>query len=188
MELEQNTKWVQGTKQVPNAKKANPTTVEDAMKQVAPFVHSQAKKWTRNHYHEYQDFIAAGYEGVLVAWNKFNGSTYQSTGYRFSSYAFWHIRERMSAYANKTWAFQNHTVSLSGTQDADEFVDLHSEAYTMSTDLLDLKKSFSKLSEIDQKLVELRVSGETFDEIAVELGFDNLHKARQRYMQVVATL
>lgn len=188
MELEQSVKWVQGTKQKPSGKATNPTTVEEALKQVAPFVHSQAKKWARNHFHEYPDFVAAGYEGVLVAWNKFDGTKWQEQGYRYSSYAFWHIRERMSAYANKTWAYQNNTVSLSGTQSADEFVELNSETYEISTDLIDLKRSFEKLTEMDQKLVQMRCEGETFDDIATELGFKSLHEARNRFMKVTETL
>ena len=188
MELEQSVKWVQGTKQAPSAKKANPTTVDEALKQVAPFVHTLAKKYTRNHHQYYQDFVSAGYEGALVAWNKFHDTKWEKQGYRYSSYAYWWIRERCQVAAKDLWGFQNNTVSLSGTQDADEFVDLHGEAYEMSTDLMDLKKSFSKLSEMDQKLVELRCSGETFDEIATELGFKSLHEARNRFMKVTETL
>lgn len=188
MELEQSVKWVQGTKQKPNAKKANPTTVEEAMKQVAPFVHTMAKKYTRNHYQYYEDFVAAGYEGALIAWEKFKDTKWEKQGYKYSSYSWWWIRERCQASAKDLWGYQNNTVSLKGDQSSDEFVELNSETYEMSTDLIDLKRSFQKLSEMDQKLVQMRVEGETFDVIAEELGFANLHKARQRYMQVTEAL
>lgn len=183
--MDQSVKWTKGVKQAPTGKKINPTNVEDALKQVAPFVHTLAKKYTRNHYQYYEDFVAAGYEGALVAWNKFSGTKWEKQGYKYSSYAYWWIRERCQVTAKDLWGFQNATVSLSGTQDADEFVDLHSESYELSTDLIDLKKVFNALTVEDQKLVQLRCEGETFDVIAEQLGFDSLHAARNRYLKVV---
>ena len=65
----------------------NPTSVDQAVRQCTRMVHKLAKKWTRDHYNEYNDIVQQGFMGVVEAWNRFEGTKYQKKGYKFSTYA-----------------------------------------------------------------------------------------------------
>jgi len=170
-----------GIKFKPNAKKDNPTTVEEAFKQCTPMIHKLAKRWTRNHYQYYNDFVSEGHLGVAVAWERFNGTDFQKKGYRFSSYAFMWIRACMKDFANRLWKNFNNT-----TEGTDYNMD--TDYYEVSTDAISVKRNYEKLSERDQQVIRLRTEGYSFEEVASQLGFQNLHKARSRYLELCEEL
>jgi RNA polymerase sigma factor (sigma-70 family) len=170
-----------GIKFKPNAKKDNPTTVEEAFKQCTPMIHKLAKRWTRNHYQYYNDFVSEGHLGVAVAWERFNGTDFQKKGYRFSSYAFMWIRACMKDFANRLWKNFNNT-----TEGTDYNMD--TDYYEVSTDAISVKRNYEKLSERDQQVIRLKTEGYSFEEVASQLGFQNLHKCRAHYIQLCEQL
>ena len=170
-----------GTISKPKAKAQNPTTVEEAFKLCLPMVHKLAKKWTKNHYQHYDDFVSEGYVGILEGWKRFHGTEYETKGYRFTTYAWLWIRAMMKDYANRLWKYQNNT------QTANE-MNMDNRTYELSIDAISVKTMFDKLNPEDQELLRMKTEGETFQVIAEELGFDNLHKARKRYIEVCESI
>jgi RNA polymerase sigma factor (sigma-70 family) len=170
-----------GIKFKPNARKDNPTTIEEAFKQCTPMVHKLAKKWTRNHYQYYNDFVSEGFIGICEAWKRFDGTDFQSKGYRFSSYAFMWIRAIMKDFANRLWKNFNNTTE--GTE-----YNMDTDYYEISIDSISVKRNYEKLSKRDQEVVRMKTEGFTFDDIANKLGFQNLHKARHRYLELCEQL
>ena len=158
------------------AKKANPTTVEEAIKNMTPLVHKFAYKWTRNHYKDREDIVQQGMMGVVHAWNKFE----PERGFAFSTYAWFWIRAYIKEYAENNWNTYNHSVALMDDFDYDTVSDPWDE--------VDIRIEFGKLSKGHQKLIQLKTEGYTFDHIARELGYENLHKARNDYMTVCKRL
>ena len=171
--------FVPGKAFKPKAKADNPTTIDEAFKQCTSMVHKLAKRWTRNHYQYYNDFVSEGHIGICEAWKRFDGTDFQTKGYRFTSYAFMWIRAYMKDFANRLWKNFNNTKQ---TDDISIFDD--HDTIEINTDVLDVKKKFLRLSTEDQMLVQMKTEGETFQTIADELGYDSLHKARNRYIEV----
>lgn len=161
----------------------NPKTVNEAVTLCVKLVHSQARKWTRNHYSDYDDIAQEGFAGVVHAWNLFHGSEHEEKGYRFTSYAFLWIRANMKAYAEKNWK------RLNGLKDGDisEMFDREEFGFEEDFRSIDLTRVVEKLSEEDQKIFALRKEGETFDTIAKEVGAKNLHTVRNRFLDICAS-
>jgi DNA-directed RNA polymerase specialized sigma24 family protein len=72
--------------------------------------------------------------------------------------------------------------------DSGEWLENNGDTFELSTELIDVKKVFGELSEDDQRLLELKTLGNTYEEIAEEMGFATLHKARQRHMVLLDRL
>jgi RNA polymerase sigma factor (sigma-70 family) len=170
-----------GTIQKPKAKAQNPTTIEEAFTLTTPMVHKLAKKWTRNHFQHYDDFVSEGYVGILEAWKRFDGTEYQTKGYRFTTYSWLWIRAMMKDYANRLWKYQNNTQTASETN-------MDNRTYELSIDAISVKVMFEKLTPEDQELLRMKMDGFTFEEIAGELGFETLHKARRQFLEVSESL
>ena len=173
--------FVPGKAFKPKARKDNPTTIEEAFKQCSPMIHKLAKKWTRNHYAYYNDFVSEGNIGLCVAWSRFDGTDYQKNNYRFSSYAWMWIRAYMKDFANRLWKNFNNT-----TEGTDYNMD--QDYCELSVDSISVKRNFEKLSQREQQVIQLRTEGFTFDVIADRLGFQNLHKARAAYISICEQL
>jgi RNA polymerase sigma factor (sigma-70 family) len=157
--------------------KTNPKDELEAIQICMPFILKTAHKWTRNHRSYFQDFVSEGYCGVLEAFKRYKGTKYEEQGYRFSSYAWLWIRVYQRELAMKTWKFMNNT------QQENE-VNMDNESYEMNVDHISAKMEFDKLDLIDQELVLMKMEGHTFEEIAESKGFQNLHKARARYIEL----
>jgi len=159
----------------------NPTSVDQAVRQCTRMVHKLAKKWTRNHYNEYNDIVQQGFMGVVEAWNRFEGTKYQKNGYKFSTYAWLWIRAYMKVYAENNWKRLNNTTPL----DNHEF---HLETYAIDENRIMLEAQIDKLMPEDRKIFNMRKEGYTFDEIAKETSFKNLHKVRNRFLEIVSEM
>ena len=155
----------------------NPTNVDQAVRQCTRMVHKLAKKWTRNHYNEYNDIVQQGFMGVVEAWNRFDGTKYQEKGYKFSTYAWLWIRAYMKTYAETNWKRLNNTTPI----DVHEF---RLETYDIDETAIFLEAEISKFQPEDRKIFDMRKEGYTFDEIAAETSFKNLHKVRNRYLEL----
>lgn len=157
--------------------KDNPLNVDQAVRQCTRMVHKLAKKWTRNHYNEYNDIVQQGFMGVVEAWNRFEGTKYQEKGYKFSTYAWLWIRAYMKHYAENNWKRLNNTTPL----DKHEF---HLETYDIDEQTIFLNAEIDKMSPEDRQIFNMRKEGYTFDEIANETSFKNLHKVRNRFLEI----
>lgn len=155
----------------------NPLNVDQAVRQCTRMVHKLAKKWTRNHYNEYNDIVQQGFMGVVEAWNRFEGTKYQDKGYKFSTYAWLWIRAYMKAYAENNWKRLNNTTPL----DKHEF---HLETYDIDENQIFMDVSIDKLPTDDRKIIKMRREGYTFQEIAECTEFKTLHKVRNRFLEI----
>jgi len=163
--------------------KSNPQNETEAIQISMPFILKGAKRWCRNHFSYMDDFVMAGVEGALEAYKRFKGTEYEEKGYRYSSYSYMWIFAKQKEYAEKLWGYMNNTATIPDNWDGDE-----ASSYEMNTDLLDVKKAFGQLSAQEQKLVQMKVEGHTFDEIAKQLGMKSLHHARNDYLKACKTL
>lgn len=155
----------------------NPTNVDNAVRQCTRMVHKLAKKWTRNHYGEYNDIVQQGYMGVVEAWNRFDGTEYQEKGYKFSTYAWLWIRAYMKAYAESNWKRLNNTTPI----DIHEF---HLETYDIDENQIFMDITIDKLAGDDQQIIKMRKEGYTFQEIASVTEYKSLHKVRNRFLEI----
>ena len=155
----------------------NPTNVDQAVRQCTRMVHKLAQKWTRNHYNEYNDIVQQGFMGVCEAWNRFDCTKYQEKGYKFSTYAWLWIRAYMKAYAETNWKRLNNTTPL----DKHEF---RLETYDIDESAIFLEAEISKFAPEDRQIFDMRKEGYTFNEIARETAFENLHKVRNRFLEL----
>ena len=165
----------------PKADTVNPKNIDEAVKLMTPVVHKLAKKWTRNHWQYYNDFVSEGHMGVCVAWQRFAGTDYEKKGYKFSTYCWMWIRACMKDFANRLWKNFNNTTE--GTE-----YNMDTDYYEVSTDAISVKRNYEKLSERDQHVIRMKTMGYSFEEVASELGFQNLHKARHRYLELCEQL
>ena len=159
----------------------NPTNVDQACRQLTRMVHKLAKKWTRNHYNEYNDIVQQGFMGVVEAWNRFEGTEYQTKGYKFSTYAWLWIRAYMKSYAESNWKRLNNTTPI----DVHEF---HLETYSLDENQIFMDVSIDKLPDADKQIIRMRKEGYTFQEIAKVTSFKSLHKVRNRFLEICSDL
>lgn len=158
--------------------KSNPQDQTEAIQIAMPFVLKGAKRWTRNHHSYMDDFIMSGIEGALEAYNRFKGTEYEQKGYLYSSFSYFWIRAKQQELAVKTWKFMNNTQSM-----PEDWQGNTGDDYSINEDFIDTKRQFEKLTPDQQKLVQMKTEGYTFDEIANELNFKSLHQARNEYLR-----
>ena len=133
-----------------------PTTLDEAVKVMTPVVKKFARKYTRNHYHIYEDLMQDGYMGICEAWEKFD----HSKGASFTTYAWFYIRKKIQNTVDPFWKWDNTTVPEEWAPDS---------GYEHSMDAFHALQEYSKLNDYEQSLVRMRTEGYTFDEIAKEI-------------------
>ena len=83
----------------------------------------------------------------------------------------------MKAYAETNWKRLNNTTPL----DKHEF---RLETYDIDESAIFLETEISKFQPEDRKIFDMRKEGYTFNEIAAETSFENLHKVRNRFLEL----
>lgn len=166
--------------------KSIPLNNTEAIQIVMPFILKGARRWCRNHLSYMEDFTMSGIEGALEAYNRFKGSEYEERGYLYSSFAYFWIRAKQQDLAHRLWKYLNNTTQVVDDDADSSWIERHGGASTedINTDLIDMKRIFNThLTPQEQHLLYLRVEGHTFDHIAEECGYENLHKARNHYLK-----
>ena len=158
--------------------KDKPATKDEACRGLTRMVGKVAARWTRNHKQDYYDFLQEGYIGVCEAYDRFDGSK----GAAFSSYAYLWVRHYIRQHALKSWKNKNNTASMSY-----EDYNLGTVSYD-NIDTLSIERQINKMDKELQTIFSLRKEGYTFQEVADELGYDSLHKVRNKYMEAVNVL
>ena len=159
--------------------KSNPNNQTEAVQIALPFILKGAKRWCRNHHSYMDDFIMSGVEGALEAYTRYKGTEYEAKGYLFSTYSYFWIRAKQQELAIKTWKFMNNTKSV--PEDWDGFGE-SADSFLINTDFLDAKKEFEKMTSKQQRLIQMKMEGYTFEEIADELEYKSLHHARKEFL------
>ena len=154
----------------------NPTNVDEAVKQMIPIVKNIARKYTRNHYGDYNDYVQEGYVGVMEAWERYD----TSKNNRFSTYAYFWVRAKIQQLAIPDWKYKNNTAS----QDLLDF----NGTYETNLDAISIQQSIDKMTDNDKKIFELKQQGYTFQEMADMLGEDSLHRVRNKYIKLEKTI
>ena len=159
----------------------NPTNTTEAIKACERMVFKLAHKWTRNHYQDRDDLIQEGHIGVLIAWDKFNGSKHQKDGFRFTTYAWLWIRHCIKQAAERNW----NRLNKQAFKPIDEFLDI---GYEMDERVVDKLRALDRLEGKKRSVVMQREEGYTFQEISDNLGLSGLHEARNTYNDAVKSI
>lgn len=156
--------------------KEKPATKTEACKLMQKTVYKMAHKWARNHKDKFEDLVQEGMIGVCHAYDKYD----TTAGSAFSTYAWLWIRHHIRIAAMGEWEKMNNSAQLTDNIEGDTTETSH-EAFV-------LKSEIAKLTTEEQTIINLRTEGFTFQEIADMLEFENLHKARNAYTEIVSKL
>ena len=148
-----------------------PENLKEAIQILTPVVRKLARKYTRNHYHVYEDLMQDGYMGICQAWERFDSK--RNTA--FTTYAYFYIRKRMQDTITPNWKHDNNTRPLDWSPEG---------SYNESFDEFAAKHEFNKLNEYDKQLISMRMEGYTFAEIAEEVGAKSLGKVRNHILAI----
>jgi len=150
---------------------AQPNNLREAVEILTPVVRKLARKYTRNHYHVYEDLMQDGYMGICEAWEKFD----PKRNTKFTTYAWFYIRKRMQDTVTPNWKHDNNTRPLDWSPEG---------SYTNDFDLVAAKAEYEKLDSYSQKLIRMRMEGYTFNEIAKEVGAKSLGQVRNQIIDI----
>ena len=150
-----------------------PQNIEEAIAEAMPSANKLVRKFTKTHYHLREDYMQEAMLAICKAWEKYDNTKSN----KFSTFAhFWifaHVKDR----ALERWDEMNNEQEFN--------LDWHDkDGYTINDNFIDITRSVEKFSNKHQVVFERRMEGYTFDEIANQLGLNNLQQARNMYMEV----
>jgi len=148
-----------------------PNNLQEAVEILTPVVRKLARKYTRNHYHVYEDLIQDGFMGVCEAWERYD----PKRNVAFSTYAWFYIRKKIQETAVPNWKYDNNTRPADWSPEG---------SYTNDFELYAAKAEYDKLNDYEQTLIRMRMEGYTFAEIAKEVGGKSLGKVRNEIMDI----
>ena len=159
---------------------AKPNDLDSAARIMTPVIYKMAHKYARNHKaRDFDDLVQDGYEGLMKAYHKYDGSF----GAAFSTYAYQWIFAHISDRANHKHADYNQT---SGTS----YEDHNLGTYTLPLDeLIDAKRSTDNMDATAKAIHTARQQGFTYREISeamATLGKKmSLHQVRNYHLNAL---
>lgn len=157
-----------------------PNDINEAAKKLTPMIAKMAHKYARNHRdRDFDDLLQDGYEGLMKAYDRFDGSK----GCAFSSYAYKWIWAHIKDSAKGKWKTYNNTSGAA-------FEDHDLGAYQMPMDeYLDAQAVAERMDSTTRAIHTARKQGFNYREIAeamTKLGKPRtLHQVRRQHLQAL---
>ena len=160
--------------------KDKPATREEAVQALTPMVYKMAHKFARNHRaRDLEDLAMDGFEGLLKAYDRFDGGK----GAAFSSYAYQWIFAHIKDRAQLKWKDYNSTSGVA-------YEDHNLGEYSLPLDdYIDYRRMSDKMDNTTRAIHAARQQGFTYKEIAealTQLGKPcSLHQVRNQHLKAL---